>query len=432
MGNVLRLLYGQCCKPSADSNAAGYHGVTAATVGVSALAQDLYHFEITSQVPQGLGKHVVSSKKAQANWYRKLSVAWRETKPPPRTPEEASRLVILTLKGHQKADVEGLLTFYGLPLPHILVELTSVTPPSRPQGLKFELYTLPVDAKAVADGDTINAYVSTTDQRESAVVPREVQVAAVQRAKVRAQKNYDKADELHRKIIDLGYRVILVQNQEVLARKYRIRLRGIDAPEIKMDHGQRAKEELVNIVQGKCLRVLVFDEDRYGRFVADVYCNGIFVQEAMLKKGLAWHYKAYDQRPELDKWEIEARAKRVGLWASSNPQMPWEWRKNKREGRTTETNNGGTLWEPRIRCNTCPPRAPAWEYHQTPALAPLRYWNHWLTQSVTNSTRGISRRSSEFSASSFHTSAADLGPVLCGYSEARVLEVMTLSNCWNV
>ncbi|XP_073293070.1 staphylococcal-like nuclease CAN1 [Primulina huaijiensis] len=100
-----------------------------------------------------------------------------------------------------------------------------------------------------------------------------------------------------------------------------------------MDYGQRAKEELTNIVQGKCLRVLVFDEDRYSRFVADVYCNGVFVQESMLKKGLAWHYKAYDQRPELDKWEREARAKRVGLWASSNPQMPWEWRKNKREGR---------------------------------------------------------------------------------------------------
>lgn len=40
--------------------------------------------------------------------YRKLSVAWRETIPPPITPEDASRLVILTLKGHQKADVEVL------------------------------------------------------------------------------------------------------------------------------------------------------------------------------------------------------------------------------------------------------------------------------------------------------------------------------------
>ncbi|GMP23584.1 hypothetical protein CsSME_00001125 [Camellia sinensis var. sinensis] len=100
-----------------------------------------------------------------------------------------------------------------------------------------------------------------------------------------------------------------------------------------MPYGKEAKEELTKLVQGKCLRVLVFDQDQYGRSVGDVYCNGIFIQESMLKKGLAWHYKAYDQRPELEKWEKEARTKRVGLWASSNPEMPWEWRKDQRGGR---------------------------------------------------------------------------------------------------
>ncbi|PSS33270.1 nuclease protein [Actinidia chinensis var. chinensis] len=171
------------------------------------------------------------------------------------------------------------------------------------------------------------------DPRELSSVPRDVQTAAVERSKARAQKNYAKADALHKMIIDMGYRVLNVQNQEVLAHKYRIRLRGIDAPESSMPYGKEAKEELAQIVQGKCLRVLVFDEDRYSRSVGDIYCNGIFVQESMLKKGLAWHYKAYDKRPELEKWEKEARAKRVGLWSSLNPEMPWEWRKDRREGR---------------------------------------------------------------------------------------------------
>ncbi|CAH9121498.1 unnamed protein product [Cuscuta epithymum] len=98
-----------------------------------------------------------------------------------------------------------------------------------------------------------------------------------------------------------------------------------------MPFGQESKDELVKMVQGKSLKVMVFDQDRYGRSVGDVYCNGLFVQEVMLKKGLAWHYTAYDQRPELAKWEKEARAKRIGLWASKNPEMPWEWRKEKRE-----------------------------------------------------------------------------------------------------
>ncbi|KAL0003457.1 hypothetical protein SO802_017238 [Lithocarpus litseifolius] len=336
MGNALRFLFEQCCKPTTagDSESLGHHGVSAATVGVSALAHDLFHFEITSQVPEGLSKHVVSSKKAQANWYRKILEAWRAAKPPPKTPEEASRLVIETLKRHQKADVEGLLAFYGLPLPHTLVKLSAGAPTSLSAGVKYEFQTLPVDAKAVADGDTVTVYVSTTDPRESSWVPREVQEAAVQRSQARAEKNYTKADAIHKKIIDSGYRVLNFQNnEEILARKYRIRLRGIDAPESSMPYGKEAKEEMTKIVQGKCLRVLVYGEDRYGRCVGDIYCNGKFVQELMLKKGFAWHYTAYDQRPELAKWEKDAQAKRVGLWASSNPEKPWEWRKDKREGR---------------------------------------------------------------------------------------------------
>ncbi|XP_062157466.1 staphylococcal-like nuclease CAN1 isoform X2 [Alnus glutinosa] len=286
------------------------------------------------KVPEGLSKHVVSSKKAQANWYRKLIEAWREAKPPPKTPEEATRLITETLKRHKKADVQGLLTFYGLPLPHTLVELTAGPPTSLPAGVKYEFETLPVDAKAVADGDTVTVYVSTTNSRESSCVPSDVQMAAVHRSQARAEKNYAKADAFHKKIVDSGYRVLNFQNnEEILARKYRIRLRGIDAPESSMPYGKEAKEELTKIVQGKCLRVFVYGEDRYGRCVGDLYCNGKFVQELMLKKGFAWHYVAYDQRSELAKWEKEARANRVGLWASSNPEKPWEWRKDKRGGR---------------------------------------------------------------------------------------------------
>ncbi|XP_038995659.1 uncharacterized 38.1 kDa protein-like [Hibiscus syriacus] len=323
MGNALRFLYSRCCKPT---TAGGSHGVSTTDDGVSALSHDLFQFDTTSQVPEGLSNHVVSSKKAQANWYRKLLDAWREAKPPPKTPEEASRFVVQTLKRHQKADVEGLLAYYGLP--H---QPSASCPTSSSQVVKFELQTLPVDLKAVPDGDTITVYVSTTDPRESANLPRQVRLAADQRSKARAAKNYTKADELHKKITDSGYRVLNLQNQEILARKYRIRLRGIDAPESSMPYGKEAKAELVKLIQGKCLSVVVYDEDRYGRCVGDIYCDGKFVQEVLLKKGLAWHYSAYDNRVELENWEKEARAKRVGLWASTNPEKPWEWRKNKRQ-----------------------------------------------------------------------------------------------------
>ena len=38
--------------------------------------------------------------------YKKLLVAWKKARPPPKTPEEAARFVVRTLKNHQKADVE--------------------------------------------------------------------------------------------------------------------------------------------------------------------------------------------------------------------------------------------------------------------------------------------------------------------------------------
>ncbi|XP_072982022.1 uncharacterized 38.1 kDa protein-like [Typha latifolia] len=337
MGNsLIRFLCGICSKPTStnDSQFLGPHGVTAATVGVSALAQDLLHFDATSQVPDGLTQHVVSSKKAQANWYKKLLEAWREANPPPRTPEEAARFVVQTLKRHHKADVEGLLAFYGLPSSQTLAQGSVIPPPSsRPEGVKYELQTLPVDAKAVADGDTITVYVDAASPQESGKVPLEVHEAAIERAKARAVRNYQKADALQKIIVNAGYRVLSNSNgEDILARKYRIRLRGIDAPESSMPYGKEAKEELVRLVQGKCLKVYVFGDDRYGRSVGDIHCNGVFVQEHMLKKGLAWHYLAYDQRHELAAWEKEARAAGVGLWASKNPEKPWEWRKDRRNG----------------------------------------------------------------------------------------------------
>ncbi|KAH0968946.1 hypothetical protein GBA52_029190 [Prunus armeniaca] len=328
LGKLLRFLLelGDCCRPTGgNSESLGPHGVSAATVGVSGLAHDLFNFETTSQVPEGLGQHVVSSKKAQANWYRKLVETWREAKPPPRTDEEAATLVIQTLKGHKKADVQGLLAFYGLPHPNTLVQVSAGVPTSLPQGVKFEFQTLPVIKTILLSKNSFIPQPGTLNY--------DVKTAAIQRSKARAKKNYTKADELHKKIIDAGYRVLNVQNQEILARKYRIRLRGIDSPESSMPYGKEAKQELVKLIEGKCLRVLVYGEDRYGRCVGDIYSNGIFAQEVMLKKGCAWHYTAYDQRSELARWEEEARLKRVGLWASSNPEKPWEWRKHRREAR---------------------------------------------------------------------------------------------------
>lgn len=49
-----------------------------------------------------------------------------------------------------------------------------------------------------------------------------------------------------------------------------------------MPYGKEAKELLLNIVQGKCLQLFVYGEDRYNRCVADIYCSGLFVQVCII------------------------------------------------------------------------------------------------------------------------------------------------------
>ncbi|KAG6513154.1 probable staphylococcal-like nuclease CAN1 [Zingiber officinale] len=298
--------------------------------GVAALAQDLFTFEITSQVPQGLDQRVALSKKVLAIWYKQLLEAWKESKPTPKTQKAAASLIIQTLSRYNREEVERLLNYYDLPIPSSHeIPCAPSSSVSLPEGVQFVLFTLPVNAKDVGDGDGITAYVDTADPRESADVPAEVHEAVFQRIEARAARNFREADRLKKRISDAGYVFKNTGNgEEILARKYRIRLRGVDAPESQMPYGKEAKEELAKLVQGKCLRIDVYNIDQFGRHVGDIYCDGVFVQEKLLKRGFAWHFAKHDKRPEFAKWQQQARAEGRGLWALSNPEKPWEWRKS--------------------------------------------------------------------------------------------------------
>ncbi|KAH0467921.1 hypothetical protein IEQ34_002954 [Dendrobium chrysotoxum] len=56
------------------------------------------------------------------------------------------------------------------------------------------------------------------------------------------------------------------------------------------------------MIQGKCLKINVYDENRYGQNVVDVYYNDIFIHEQLLKRDCVWHYVAYDRRQEFAKF----------------------------------------------------------------------------------------------------------------------------------
>uniref|UniRef100_A0A0E0R381 TNase-like domain-containing protein n=1 Tax=Oryza rufipogon TaxID=4529 RepID=A0A0E0R381_ORYRU len=255
--------HGQPAAPPAplQQQPLGPHGVTPSTVGVAALAHDLLNFESTSMVPDGLSQHVVSSRKAQVKWYQKLLEAYKNTTPPPKTPANAAQLIARALNMIQRADLE-------------------------------------VYDKCIGDGDGFTAYVPTTDPRESANVPLEVHELVIARTQARKCRDYQSADALLSSLDEAGYKIISCSDDEVLARKYRIRMRGIDAPELKMPYGKESRTALVKLIGGKSVKIYVYDLDQFGRYVGDIYCNNLFIQEQMLKNGHAWHFKTYDKRPD--------------------------------------------------------------------------------------------------------------------------------------
>ncbi len=113
----------------------------------------------------------------------------------------------------------------------------------------------------------------------------------------------------------------------------RVRLAEIDCPEKSQPFGNNAKQFASELCFGKMVTVSSNGKrDRYGRVVGIVVTqDGINVNEALVKAGLAWHYKDYSDSQELAAIEDQARLQKIGLWADKRPTPPWDWRKKKRK-----------------------------------------------------------------------------------------------------
>jgi len=115
-------------------------------------------------------------------------------------------------------------------------------------------------------------------------------------------------------------------------RQYKFRFNGIDAPELKMDFGQKSKQNLSDLIFGKEVTVKYSKEDKYKRFVGNIYIDGKDVNLEQIKAGLAWHYKKYaDEQTEKDRIayseaEIKAKEAKLGFWSMPNHIPPWDYR----------------------------------------------------------------------------------------------------------
>jgi micrococcal nuclease len=111
-------------------------------------------------------------------------------------------------------------------------------------------------------------------------------------------------------------------------KKQKIRIWGIDCPELYQSYGQIARYRVRDLLMGKEILISVKDKDRYGRVVAQVtFADGKDLGTYLVKEGLAWWYQTHAKDAVvLEKAEKNARTHKQGLWARHDPVAPWEWR----------------------------------------------------------------------------------------------------------
>lgn len=109
--------------------------------------------------------------------------------------------------------------------------------------------------------------------------------------------------------------------------QHKIRLAGIDAPELGQPFGRVAKHALADRVGGQTVTIEWKSKDRYGRLLGDVRLAECWINREMVESGLAWQFVRYDRSESLFRAEFDAIEAERGVWSTPDRVPPWAWRK---------------------------------------------------------------------------------------------------------
>ena len=111
-------------------------------------------------------------------------------------------------------------------------------------------------------------------------------------------------------------------------RKDIVRLLNIDAPEPGQPNAEPAKHQLAQLCLEEEVRVIWSERDADGSIFGTLHEeDGLNLSFEMVRAGLAWNYKHFEQDRTLAELESEARKAKRGIWADRHPTPPWEYRK---------------------------------------------------------------------------------------------------------
>jgi len=107
----------------------------------------------------------------------------------------------------------------------------------------------------------------------------------------------------------------------------KLRLQGVDAPEICQLGGVAAREALRALVMHHTLKVRVTYFDDYGRGLAHIEVDGQDVAAALVRQGQAWSYRWRRSLGPYAAQEALARQDRIGVFAQPTPELPRDFRR---------------------------------------------------------------------------------------------------------
>nr|DAJ36757.1 MAG TPA: nuclease-like protein [Caudoviricetes sp.] len=113
--------------------------------------------------------------------------------------------------------------------------------------------------------------------------------------------------------------------------KIKIRLYGIDAPELKQPFGKASKRHLIDLISNKSLNINEKGKDKYGRTLAVLYNGDQDINAQMVIDGYAWAYDKFSK--DYVAFQQNAQALKKGLWIDKDVVRPSDFRKFKKSSR---------------------------------------------------------------------------------------------------
>ena len=138
------------------------------------------------------------------------------------------------------------------------------------------------------------------------------------------------------KVLNASSSLKIIDGDTIILNSEKIRLYGIDTPEIKQTctdnygHtylcGVKAKLELEKIIGSRKVSCIKKTKDRYKRSISICYVDENDINSLMVKRGWALAYRKYSKKYVKD--EAIAKLNNAGMWSGKFIE-PWKWRRMK-------------------------------------------------------------------------------------------------------